>query len=135
MWVLYFRNTSCCIILSKEAPDAESKSAQIETNSPHVKINFTLDISNSIVPGRSNHVDHSRRFLIFTRDLRNCSLFIQTGLQNRGLYGAYVRKRVLGNVDVECLTDNLKTYGSGKRSKAFRSLPYLVAFFPTRKFL
>jgi len=50
MWVLYFRNTSCCIILSKEAPHAESKSAQIETNSPHVKINFTLDISNSTVP-------------------------------------------------------------------------------------
>jgi hypothetical protein len=45
--------------------------------------------------GHSNHIDYLRRLLVLARDFRSCSPFIQTGLQNRGLYGAYVKKRVV----------------------------------------
>jgi len=73
--------------------DTEFKSAQIEINSRHLEISFTLAISNSTVP--------TLAVIMLIICIDSLSLLATSGtaarlfMQTHGLYGVYVKERIV----------------------------------------
>jgi len=101
--------------------DTEFKSAQIEINSRHLEISFTLAIFNSTVP--------TLAVIMLIICIDSLSLLATSGTAAR-LFTQTADSRTLWRLcegancallgSAECLTGNLRTYslGQGKQSKA-----------------